>query len=142
MKNFIVIELDNVICNTTARQHLLNEGWSDYHSALETDTPNEAIVQILKSLDFQGYEILVVSGRPAKYDLQTLKWLSTYEVPVDEILLREDWDFRSEIDVKLDLLDSFFGSRQEVLDNVIVAFNNNEKVIEAFRSAGIETWQV
>lgn len=142
VKKSIIVEIDNVLADTSARNHLLDVGWSDYHAALGTDTPNEPVVETLRAMSEAGHEVLIVTGRPARYDLETFKWLTKHDIPSDEILARSDSDYRSEIEVKLDLIDDYFGSREVALQSVLVAFDQKEKVVEEFRNAGFTTWQM
>jgi len=141
-KNTIVVDLDGIICDTTARNHLLDVDWHTYHDALTSDTPYEATVSILQGLSEIGYEILVVTGRPARYDSQTIAWLTRNHVPVDEVLMRPENDYRNEVEVKIDLLAGFFGSLEEAQRNVLVGLETREKVIEGMRNSGFEIWSV
>lgn len=142
MKNTIVIDLDGICGNTEARQHLLDEDWATYHAALSNDTPIETTRAVLQGLSDANYEILVVTGRPARYDRQTIEWLTKHGFPVDEVLMRPDTDFRSESDIKIGLLSDYFGSLDEARANVLVGFEVKDKVIEEMRNAGFDIWQL
>lgn len=142
MKNTIVIDLDGICCDTTARQHLLDESWDAYQGALLSDTPIETTRAVLQGLSDANYEILVVTGRPARFDRQTIDWLTKNGFPVDEVLMRPDTDYRSESEVKIALLTDYFGSLEEARANVLVGFEVKDKVIEEMRNAGFEVWSL
>lgn len=142
MKNVIAVDLDGVICNTSARQHLLDESWEAYNSALASDTLNETTNAILRGLSDSGYEILVVSGRPAKWDKASIDWLNKHGVEVDEVLLRESHDYRPEHEVKIDLMSRYFGSVELAKASVLVYFEKKDKTIEALRNEGWDVWQI
>lgn len=142
MKNTIVIDLDGVVCDTTARQPLLDESWDAFHSALASDPPIETTRAVLQGLSDAGYEILVATGRPARYDRQTIDWLTKHSFPVDEVLMRPDTDYRSEADVKIGLLTDYFGSLEEAKANVLVGFETKDKTVEALRNAGFQIWSL
>lgn len=141
-KNTIVIDLDGICGNTEARHHLLDEDWATYHAALSTDTPIETTRAVLQGLSDANYEILVVTGRPARYDRQTIDWLTKHSFPVDEVLMRGDNDYRSEAEVKIGLLTDYFGSLEEARANVLVGFEAKDKVIEEMRNSGFEIWSL
>lgn len=142
MKNTIAVDLDGCICNTSARQHLLDESFEAYHSALDTDTPNEVTKAILRGLSDANYEIIVCTGRPAKFDLRTMAWLNKYGVEIDEILMRADNDWRSDAEVKISLLKDYFGSEEAAKESVLVYFETKDKTIETLRNNGWEVWQI
>lgn len=142
IKRCVVIDLDGVISNASARQPLLDEDWAAYHAALSQDPPIEPTLSVIKGLSNAGYDILVCTGRPARYDKPTLEWLNKYEVPAVELLMRPDNDYRSEAEVKVALLTDYFGSLEEAKANVLVGFETKDKTVEALRNAGFQIWSL
>ena len=139
-KTTIVVELDGVIADTSARQELMKEDWNTYHDACDTDIPNEPFIQILNSLSNFGYEILVVTGRPARFDKKTIDWLNKHKIEVSEVLMRPEMDYRDEVSVKLDLLADYFGSLEEAKASVVVGFEARDRTIEGLRAHDFEIW--
>jgi len=142
MKRHIVIDIDGVISDASARQPFLDESWEAYHAALAQDPPIEPTLSVIKGLSAAGYEILVCTGRPARYDRQTLSWLNKYEVPATELLMRGENDYRSEAEVKIGLLTDYFGSLEAAQENVLVGFEVKDKTVEALRNNGFQIWSL
>lgn len=142
-KTTIVVELDGVLADNSARADLMSVDWDTWHRACDTDKPNDALIQVLRSLsETGGYEVLIVTGRPARFDKITIDWLNRYNVPADEILMRPEMDYRDEVSVKLDLLAEYFGSLETALENVVVGFEAKDKIIDGLRLAGFEVWSL
>jgi hypothetical protein len=140
MTKHIVVEIDDVIADTTSRQSLLNESFDAYHAACASDKPRVDTVEVLRALSSHGHEILAVTGRPARFDKPTLEWLNRYSVPVDEVLMRPDTDYRSEVDVKAALLENYFGSLDAARERVLVGFESKDRTIEGLRDLGFTIW--
>ena len=138
----IILDLDGTLCNVDHRvEYALTKQYDEFHSRLSGDKPNPAVQAIIRLLAV-NLNILVVTGRNAKWRTQTERWLTKHGIIVDDLLMRPDDDFTKDHELKLLMIERHFGSKEAVLKNVVMALEDRDQVVEAFRNYGIPTWQV
>jgi phosphoglycolate phosphatase-like HAD superfamily hydrolase len=139
-RKIIVVDLDGTLCNDTHRRHLVSAGkWDEYHSLCHLDEIYPDVAIIIGGMSRSGYEIVLCTGRNEKWREMTLDWLFKNKIfgCIDVLLMRPDDDYRPAGELKLDLIEKNFA-----LSKIAFALDDTEKVIEAFRNAGIAAYQV
>lgn len=140
MSSYVVVDLDGTLCDCTHREHhAQNREWDEFHSKLHLDEPNKDVRMVVEALSEYGATIIACTGRPHKYRAETLKWIAQWEIPIDDLLMRPDEDFRSDVEIKLDLLMNRINGDKEA---VTLILEDREKVIEMWRNNGFRCWAV
>lgn len=107
----VLWDLDSTLCNTMHRQPMVaairasnNTGptWEDYSLACIDDEPIEGAIALARLISTstytdaggkqQHYRQLGVSGRSRCAEAATWAWLVHHQVPLDDVILREDGD--------------------------------------------------
>lgn len=83
-------------------------------------------------------------GRPERYRAVTYDWLERHDLRsvIDGLLMRPDGERMQDGELKLRLLDGYFGSRSRALRRVAFILEDRERVVTAYRGAGFRCWQV
>lgn len=56
--------------------------WDSFYAAMDQDTPNKAIENIINQSSYHGYDIVFLTGRPEKYSQITQDWLFKIGCPI------------------------------------------------------------
>jgi len=141
-KPYVIVDLDGTLCNDDHRKHLAEaKQWDEYHSLCHLDKPNPDMVATIKAFFLAEHPVLAVTGRNEKWRKMTANWLHDNGLGhcIEQVFMRPDDDYTKAGELKLRLL------KENAMVNpseVLVAFDDTEKVIEVFRNAGIKTYQV
>jgi phosphoglycolate phosphatase-like HAD superfamily hydrolase len=138
VRDIIVVDLDGTLCNCEHRVHLAREKkWDEFHSLLSRDKINVGAAAAIIALAAAKLNPIIVTGRPEKFKEQTVEWLQRYHVAwfFSQIIMRPDNDFSPDAELKLRLVEPF-------KDQILLALEDRDRVVSAFRKAGIQTWQV
>lgn len=140
---YIIIDLDGTLCNTDHRVDLiLAKKYDEFHEKCVDDEPRRDVAEFLKLVSAQC-KIMAVTGRNKKFEELTRRWLHKHNIIVDELLMRPNDDYTKDGEMKLKLIEEAFGGdKQAVLDNVMFALDDRDRVVEALRNYGLPTWQV
>ena len=140
----VIVDLDGTLCNDGHRKSLLDgNDWDAYHSRLFADEVFEDVKIIIEALSNHGFMILIMTGRNERWRKMTENWLYTKGIwqHIDEIYMRPDDDYTPAPELKLKMITSPEYAGLEISD-IALAVEDTEKVIVAFRNAGIVTYQV
>lgn len=143
-RDVLILDLDGTLCDMNHRVHLAQaKEWDEFHAGLAQDGVHEDVLLVLRFLP-AFVRVIVVTGRPMANYKATVEWLRKHELwgMVDSILMRPDTNFMKDHELKLWLLDEYFEGREKWTNRVIAALDDKDSVIEAFRNAGINAWQV
>lgn len=145
---FIIVDLDGTLCDCSGRVHLAQAGlWDEFNAACGDDKPIASTVGVLKILTNANYDfvpvMIALTGRSAKFRLETERWITTHAPGlIDEVLMRPEHDYRPDGEVKIGLLEELFGSKEAVLESVLVVLDDRDRVVQALRDYGLTVWQV
>jgi hypothetical protein len=128
----LAVCLEGVLSDSSHRNELKNESYEDYQAAVSNDTPNEKLIEYLHTWP---YEIVVYSTTPENLRPAVLNWLMEQDVQIDHLLLKKKSDFRTDQEVKLDMIKSLSKECKFVIENSL-------KVAEALRADGYLVIQV
>lgn len=139
-RDIIFWDLDSTLACGDARQHLIAaEGWDSFHSRCKEDTLHEDVFRLLELITTLARSPMCVglTGRNEKWRAITMEWLHENNVLLDELLMRPDDDFRSSVDVKIDLVDSFTDGK--IAERTLMLIDDRADICDAFNQLGVTT---
>ena len=140
-RKLVISDLDGTIALVNHRRHLVegkNKDWRAFYAACVDDTPNEPVVETLRTLQKAGHEIIIVSARSKEVENETIHWLNTCEIPFDKFyMLREAGDYTSDVELKRRFLMSI-----EDHSDIFVIFDDRDSVVRMWRDHGLPCFQV
>lgn len=143
LRNWIVFDLDGTLTDFSHRVHLAQAGqFEEFNAACRDDKIRPETLAAFLSFTQSRFSTMILSGRDRKYQKLTLELLGEHGIAPDILLMRDSKDFRSDHEVKIGLLEGFFGSKAAVLNAVLLCLDDREKVVEALRDYGLVVWQV
>ncbi len=119
-----------IICDLDGTLAIMN-GRNGYDaSQCEKDLLNEPIAEIVKNYHAGGTKILLLSGRTDNYIEQTKNWLTKYNIPYDQLLMRKYKDFRKDSVVKKEIV------ANEITGKYFVRFvlDDRNQVVDMWRN--------
>jgi hypothetical protein len=108
--------------------------WKPYYEAADFDQPDHAMIGLINTLA-SAYQIVAVTARHEAFRNGTAAQLLKHGVEIDELLMRPDNDFRSAVDVKIDLVDQFTDGK--IAERCLLILDDREDVVRAFRQLGV-----
>lgn len=138
---YILCDIDHTLSAAFTRDHMIGGegGWDAYHAESIHDLPIIDVIEMVRALWFQGYEIIGMTARPAKWRAMTLTWMIKHQVPMDELLMRPDTAFHPAPEIKVALAKERFGDKLK--EQVAFIIDDREDVCAAFRELGITALQ-
>ncbi len=131
----IIVDLDGTLCDHSARQpYAVQKDWDGYNARIPNDKVNEPVLTIVRAMAMQNHKIYLCTGRFREYAPVTLQWLERFEVPFDELLMRETGDYRSDHEVKKDML-------QLIPQEIMFVIDDRKSVTDMWRSQGLFVFQ-
>ena len=151
----IIVDIDGTIANGEHREHLLKEKpkkWKEWAKSMELDTTHDDIIYLIKLLFDAGNRIILCTGRNEMDRQRTMDWLAkqgilpigviaaanAFSFAYDRLYMRDDHDHRPDSIVKIEKIEEM------KIDgyNPVLAFDDRNRVVEAWREAGIRCLQV
>ena len=108
---------------------------------INLDKPNQPVIKVAKMFKDSGFRIVILSGRLKTTKDVTKKWLENFNVPFDVLKMRPDnkqFKFMSDDDLKQGWLDTLFTNKEDVF----AVFDDRNKVVDMWRSNGLNVFQV
>jgi hypothetical protein len=137
MKRIVFCDIDQTIADAKWRETLITNSWDAFHAASVDDKPFVHIIQIVNSCPGR---IVGVTSRPEKWREVTNRWLVQYSAHFDELLMREDDDFRPAHITKVELIKKYLTENPN--SSLSVIFEDDEAVTQAYRAEGWTVLQV
>lgn len=141
----IVADLDGTLCDNGHRVDYAQTGqWDEYHSRIAADRAHPDVANLIRQMssNMRDWEVWLVSGREDRLLWETQRWLAINDIIVDRILLRPAQDRSPDHELKIRLLVEALGSMEAVIDQVAFVLEDKDKIVEAYRNAGLPCWQV
>lgn len=134
----IIVGLEGVLARHEWRMGLIeSEGWDAYHAAAGQDAANHPMIQLVQAMHYRGQTIHCITSRPEKWRQATIEWMANRGALVDHLHMRGAKDFRSDIELRTDLLEAIRADSA-----VLLAIDESEKACDVYRAAGIPTLQL
>lgn len=140
-KNVIIADLDGTIALIEHRRHFVegkSKQWRRFFKACPDDSPNQPVIDLLKTMDAAGYTIKIFSGRSDAVRNETVAWLKAHEVPYASLLMRKDGDFTPDEELKCHWLHS----KPNLKNQIHFVLDDRQKVVDMWRNQGLTCLQV
>lgn len=112
-----------------------------YVRDFENDVCNPYVRSILAALWQNNYDIVLFSGRNARFEDVTRKWLATNNVPYKYLFMRKENDNRKDSIVKEEMLNAFRGGCGNKY-NILCVFDDRKQVKHMWVQNGIFVFDV
>lgn len=136
-----VFDMDGTLCDVLPIRHLLygpeGRNFHRFHLASVDCLPNEDVVFGLRDAQKAGRDILVVTARSTLYRHVTAFWLAMWSIHSDRLFMRREGDYRPDVVVKADILDSI-----EARWKVVRAWDDNPNIWGLWESRNIPVEKV
>jgi hypothetical protein len=141
MKKIILTDLDHTVSDSFWRDPMIGTvKWDEYHRASADDLPIEDVCQLLRTLDAADWLIVGVTARPAKWRKLSMDWMIRHAVPMHELLMRTDEDYRPAPPMKIALARERFGP--DFAHAITFMLEDRSDVAAAFKAEGVTVLQV
>ncbi len=132
----MLVDIDGVLSDATGRQHFLEDqakrDWRAFFDACGDDPLIAEVARLLDLLD-RDLAVVLLTGRPARVQPQTLAWLERSRVRWDLLIMRNAGDYALAREFK----------RQTVADlrtfgfDLRLAFEDDRRNLEMFHEEGL-----
>lgn len=141
MAKAIIFDLDGTLANIDSRRAVLNDNpkdWDGFFKNIHSDIPNAPIVMLYKTLAKDNHhKMIIVSGRPDKYQEDSIKWLNENNIVYDYLYMRKNGDRRPDYLIKEEVLEKIISQGFEV----ILSVDDRDSVVQMWRKHGITCLQ-
>lgn len=148
LKNIVIVDIDGTISKVGDRLKYLKQkpvDWDSFYEACSDDEPIENIINLVKSLELQGYRIVYCTGRKESVREKTKEWIgqcmyvNQLVVPFDaDLLMRPNGDYRYDTIVKPEQL----GKAGVSLDDIAFVLEDRNSMVKKWRELGLTCLQV
>ena len=150
MTPLYIFDLDGTIALNDHRQHYLEDRedprrWEKFFAACDKDTPNGPVIDTMCDLRNAGADVWVFSGRSDEVAEETYGWLRRHVPGVTanyqwfRLRMREAGDYTPDDVLKLKWHAEM---SPEDRTRLVAVFDDRDKVVEMWRSAGVACFQV
>jgi len=141
----VVVDLDGTLCDSAHRDHLAQaRRWDEFHAKLKNDKPHsdvKMLLDVFANLEYEGPEIVGLTGRNARYRPATLDWLFNNGISFDCLMMRPDDNWSPDHELKPQMLQEYLKMTGRDQSDVWFILDDREKVVEAWRNLGYNCWQ-
>lgn len=144
MNRFVIVDLDGTLVGTASRDHHRAAGdWDAFHEAgCDSNEINPAVADFIRTC-WDRYDLILLTGRNEMFRHRTAGWLNRNGLAFfEKMLMRPDFDYRPDVELKIALLEEHFGGKEMVLSKVAFCLDDRQKVIDGFREYGLPCWEV
>ncbi len=140
----VIIDIDNTLSIANDRFKLAEKengktDWDIVHAPehMISDKPNLPMIDLAKSYKENGFEVIVLTGRPESTRKVTKEWLQKYNIPYDKLYMRS-WEdnFLKAPDFKRKIYET------EIKENVFCAYDDDQRIIDVWIELGITAFKV
>lgn len=132
----IMVDLDGTMA-------IIHKGRDPYDaSTCDRDIPNTPVIESVKALNDQGYEVIFCSGREDKYREPTVAFLNMHFVGDEKrsytLLMRKSGDQRKDSIIKEEIYNKHIKDKY----NILCVFDDRNQVVDKWREMGLTCFQV
>jgi len=144
-KQTILVDLDGTLALNQHRFHFIDKSrgkkidWDAYFQACDKDKPHTPVIETIQALKEKGYKIHILSARGSIVKEKTIQWLTKFDVPFDELTMREVASYTPDEELKKEWLLSYYPNYKT---DVFCVFDDRDKVVKMWRSMGLSCFQV
>lgn len=135
LRNCVICDLDGTLAELNGRNAY------DASNCDDTDTPNAAVLDLLKLHHSAGAVVIFTSGREDKYFGPTIRFLNSCGFSPDLnclLYMRLSGDMRPDDVVKQEIYDTFIKGKY----NVLCVVDDRPKVVRMWKSNGLHVFNV
>ena len=136
IKPVALIGIDGTLAISNAPE---GNDWTENTEILSLAKPVLSIAALTFALHLDNWHLVGFTSRNQRWRKLTMEWLVKHEIPLDELLMRDDKDFGTAPDVKFDLALKYFRRLDE---DVHLVIDDREDVLAPFHALGITTMLV
>lgn len=136
-----IFDIDGTLANGDHRLHHIQKepkSWDAYFEACDEDKSIEAILTLAHTLQSSGATLVFVSGRSDLVRRKTAVWLQDRFLSPNHLYMRKQGDHKNDDQLKIELLAQVRADGYEP----IMAFDDRNRVVKAWRAAGVPCAQV
>ena len=138
----VVVDLDGTLCDHNWRkEHIATKNWEAYHQGIDRDLPHEDACDLVRMLSVTC-TVAILTGRPERYRADTVRWLERHVVPFNKLFMRPDHDQAHDCVLKPGMLKAWLNDWHLSTHDVWFAIDDRTSVVQAYRSMGVNCWQV
>jgi phosphoglycolate phosphatase-like HAD superfamily hydrolase len=137
----VIFDIDGTLADTSKRVHHVikyPKNWDAFHAESVNDDAHAHIVELAQMYQRRNYGILLCSGRDEAYRDLTIRWVVNAGVIFNRLYMRPAGDRRDDSIIKIELLAKMRVDGFEPF----IAFDDRDRVVAAWREAGIPCLQV
>jgi len=142
-KLHIIFDIDGTIADCDHRRHFVSDGnsdWDSFRDATVDDTPIQWVCDIAKNFHQSGHIVLFVSARNnVQRDITTQQITDWIGISDPVLFMRPDGDNTPDDIFKAGVLAKI---KECIGGNPDLVFDDRNRVVDMWRSAGINTIQV
>jgi len=140
----VIIDIDNTLCNSNIRFALATKpnGKIDWEAAhipnnILMDDPFYPMIDLAKKYKKDGFEIILLTGRPESVREVTEEWLKKYEIQYDQLIMRS-WEdnFLKAPNYKKKMYKTY------IKEDVFCAYDDDQRIIDMWIEMGIPCFKV
>jgi uncharacterized HAD superfamily protein len=134
----VIADLDGTISDYSHRVRLYKErDYDAFNKAGKNDKPIENICNILRALDREETEIVIMTARSDDNRPATQEWLRLNDVPCDRLIMRPKGDNSPDAECKRKLFEKKIN-----YSNVWFVLEDRKSVVDMWRGEGLTCLQV
>ena len=140
----VIFDIDGTLADLTHSQHFVRgkpRNWKAFNKEISKDLVHQDIVWLLKLIRSTNTKIIICTARTSDLREKTIEWLdNTAKIKglYDRLYMREEEDPRDDSIIKMELLQQMRNDGY----NPIMVFDDRDRVVTAWREAGIRCLQV
>lgn len=134
----VIFDIDGTLADISAREHHVRshpKDWDAFFAGMAEDKAVASMVRLCNILYDAGVYIVLCSGRNERHRSETIQWMQREGVKYNELRLRADDDFRSDVKARREML------RGIDRKNVLFVVEDRTRVVEMWRSEGLTCLQ-
>lgn len=139
----LICDVDGTLMDNTHRSHFLEQkspDWQSFNDHMDRDVPIMSVVNVVRILALRYY-LVICTGRMDNKEEITRHQLQHADIEFKKLMMRKTGDYRSDVIVKLEMLNQLH--RLNLIDtDTAIVFDDRTKVVEMWRSQGLRTFQV
>lgn len=108
----VIFDVDGTLCDVRQIRHFVERpmgaerfrpNFALFHSASEDCPAFPRVVELVSAVAREGYAIVIVTAREARWAELTERWLNRHGIPRHELIARRELDYRSDDVVKAEM---------------------------------------